>query len=282
MSTQERAFSATGVGRTVSLGISQVGYELRRYSRSTGQVFFTFFFPSLMFLLLATAFSGMGEVGVQPDGTGGISQAAYFLPGMLASGILLSGVQGLGIDIAVERSAGTLKQLGGTPLSPTSYMIGKVGLVLVSGIVQAALLLGIAFFVYRVELPTEPSQWLTFAWIFVLGILTSTILGVAISALPRGSQDASAIIVPIVLVQQFISGVYIPFYVLPEWLQNVASVFPLKWIAQGMRSVFFPEHFASMEQNGEWGLGWIALALLLWAVIGFVFTRLTFRWVRAR
>ncbi len=42
------------------------------------------------------------------------------------------------------------------------------------------------------------------------------------------------------LLLQFISGVYINFAALPEWLQNVASVFPLKWLAQGFRSVFLP------------------------------------------
>ncbi len=271
----------TGIGRTLSLGVSQVGFELRRYFRSSGQVFFTFLFPALMFLLLGTAFSGMADVGALPDGTGGISQAAYLLPGMLASGILLSGVQGLGIDIATERGDGTLKQLGGTPLPPTSYMIGKAGLVLISGIVQAVLILTIAVVVYGIELPSGPEKWLTFSWIFLLGIVTSAILGVAISVLPKSGKSANSIIVPIVLVLQFISGVYVSFSTLPEWLQNVSGLFPLKWMAQGLRSVFLPDHFAAIEQTGHWELGWVAGALLIWSVAGFVLTRLTFRWVRA-
>ena len=38
---------------------------------------------------------------------------------------------------------------------------------------------------------------------------------------------------------------------LPEWMQNIASLFPLKWMAQGMRSVFLPEGFEVLEQNGD-------------------------------
>ncbi|MET1017275.1 MAG: ABC transporter permease, partial [Leifsonia flava] len=90
----------------------------------------------------------------------------------------------------------------------------------------------------------------------------------------------TAVVIPIVLVLQFISGVYLMFTMLPEWLQNIASLFPLKWLAQGMRSVFLPESFAALEQNGVWDLGWVAVNLLVWCVVGLVLCRLTFRWIR--
>ena len=43
---------------------------------------------------------------------------------------------------------------------------------------------------------------------------------------------------------QFISGVFFVYSDLPAWMQHVGAVFPLKWIAQGMRSVFLPDSFA--------------------------------------
>jgi len=67
---------------------------------------------------------------------------------------------------------------------------------------------------------------------------------------------------------------------LPDWLQNVASVFPLKWMAQGMRGVFLPDNFASQEQGGEWGLTGVAIVLVVWLVVGLIASRLTFRWIR--
>ena len=68
---------------------------------------------------------------------------------------------------------------------------------------------------------------------------------------------------------------------LPEWMQNLASVFPLKWMAQGMRSVFLPDAFKALEQNGEWELGWRRVRpRWSWLVIGLVLSRLTFRWIR--
>ena len=67
---------------------------------------------------------------------------------------------------------------------------------------------------------------------------------------------------------------------LPEWLQNIASVFPLKWLAQGFRSVFLPEGFAAAEPSGSWDHPLILLVTALWLVVGLAVVRLTFRWIR--
>lgn len=260
-------------------GWHRIGYELRAYSRSGDAVFFTFLFPIVMLGIFSAAFSGMADITAGP-GTEGITFAAYYLPSMLAAGLLLSGVQNLAVDIATERGDGTLKRLGGTPLSPVSYFIGKIGMVLVSGVLQAALLLLFAATLLQVELPSEPDKWATFAWVFLLGLSTSALLGIAMSALPRTAKSATAVVIPILLVLQFISGIYLPFYQLPEWMQTIASFFPLKWMAQGMRAALLPDEFAVLETTETWDLTGVAIALSIWLVVGLVLSRLTFRWVR--
>lgn len=261
-------------------GVAAIRMELRAYFRTPDTVFFTFLFPILMLGIFGVAFESMGEIGALPDGSGGVTMAEYYLPGMIAAGLLLSGVQNLAVDIARERSEGWLARLGGTAISPVSYFLGKVGMILITAIAQTVLLIAFAVLVLRVELPSDPALWLRFAWVFLLGLATMTLLGIALSALPRSSRSATAVVLPIVLLLQFISGVYLQFSMLPGWLQNVASLFPLKWLAQGMRSVFLPEHFASAEAGGAWGLGLVALNLVGWLVAGFVLSVYTFKWVR--
>jgi len=264
-----------GPSRTVRLGIRRIGFELRQYFRAGDQVFFTFLFPTVIFLIFATIFTG--DIGESPDT---VSMAAYYLPGLVAGGILLAGVQGLSIEIAVEKSDGTLKRLGGSPVSPVTYFIGKIGEVFVTAVLQIGLLMTVAVVAFGVELPTDAAAWGRFAWVFVLGLLTCTLVGIALSALPRSGKTSSAVVIPVVLLLQFISGVYIAFSALPEWLQNVASVFPLKWIAQGMRASLLPDSFKAAEASGEWELGLTALVLAIWLVVGLLLSRLTFRWIR--
>ncbi|MGN7800567.1 ABC transporter permease [Leifsonia sp. 22587] len=264
----------------IGLGMERARYETMMYFRQGDTIFFTFLFPVVMLGIFSVAFQGLGNVGAAPDGSGGITRAAYYLPGMIAAGILLSGVQNLAVDIAGERSDGTLKRLGGTPLPVFSYFLGKMGQVVATSVLQIGLLLVVARLAFDVALPTEPELWLRFAWIYALSIITSAVLGIALSAVPRTGRSATAVVIPIVLILQFISGVYIPFNVLPDWLQNVASVFPLKWIAQGLRSVFLPSDFVAQEPNGSWELGWVAVVLLVWLVGGLIACRITFRWIR--
>ena len=188
--------------------------------------------------------------------------------------------QNLAVDIALERGDGTLKRLSGTPLPVGSYFVGKFGQVLVTSLLQVALLVLVARVLFGVPLPTDAGSWLTLAWVYLLGIATSALVGIALSRVPRSGKSATAVIVPITLVLQFISGVYLFFYQLPEWLQNFASLFPLKWMAQGMRYVFLPEDYAVLEQNQEWDLSAVAMALGIWLVVGLVLSRMTFRWIR--
>lgn len=273
-----RSITENGLARTLRLGGRRIGYEVRAYFRQGDTVFFTFLFPVVMLTIFSVSFSE-ASFGQTADGDD-ITAAWFFLPAMLAAGVLLSGLQNLAIDIAMEKSDGTLKRLAGSPLPVVSYFIGKLGQSFVTGLMQAIVLLLLGFTVFQVPLPDDAATWWTFAWVFTLGVITSAILGIALSAVPRSGKSATAVVIPIVLVLQFISGVYLRFSDLPEWLQNVAAVFPLKWMAQGMRSVFLPEELAVLETNESWDLPGIALALGIWLVVGLIVARLTFRWIR--
>ncbi len=264
--------------RTVRLGASRIGYEVKTYFRRGDSVFFTFLFPLVMLTIFSVAFS---EQSFGKDGAGhNVTAAQFYLPAMIAAGLLLSGLQNLAVDIAGEKSDGTLKRFAGTPLPVVSYFIGKIGQVLITGAAQAVLLLLVARIVFGVPLPTEPEKWLTFLWVFVLGVATSAVLGIALSGVPRSGKSATAVVIPITLVLQFISGVYLQFTALPVWLQNVASVFPLKWLAQGTRSVFLPDSYRQLEAGHSWNLMGVLIVTLIWLVVGLIACRVTFRWIR--
>lgn len=272
------AAGRSAIARSViGMGLWRARFEIAQFVRSGDTVFFNFLFPIVMLGLFTVAFSGRGDM--QPAaGLPAVPVAQMYLPAMLAAGLLLSGMQSLAIDIAVDRSEGVLKRLGATPLSPVSYFVGKIAQVGATGIVQAAVILFFAAVVLRVPLPADPGRWFTFAWVFVLGLTGSALLGVALSAVPRSSRGAVAVVIPTVLVVQFISGVYFLFHMLPDWLQTTASALPVKWMAQGMRYVFLPEEYAALEQHNEWNIAGIAIALAVWMVLGLVLARATFRW----
>lgn len=271
--TNATTFPTLPAMRTVRLGIRRIPFELKQYFRAGDQVFFTFLFPTLLYALFASVFSDV-EL---PDG---VSMATYYLPGMIAACILLSGVQNMATDIAMEKSDGTLKRLGGTPLSPVSYFLGKLGQVIVTSLLQIALLIAVAALVFRASLPTSGEDWALIGWVYVLGIAACGFAGIALSALPRSGKSAVAVVIPIVLALQFISGVFLQFSILPSWLQTLSGFFPVRWMAQGLRGAFLPESFANVEPSGSFDLPLVALMLAIWIVIGVVLSLATFRWIR--
>jgi ABC-2 type transport system permease protein len=259
------------------LGVARTRHEVRVFFRERDAVFFMFLYPLLMLAIFATVF---GRQDLFRDAGIDVTFAQYFLPGMIATGVMLTSFQSLAIFIAVERDEGLLKRLRGTPLPTSSYFLGKVGQVLVTTLAQVALLLVVAALAFGVPMPSDPGRWWTFAWVLVLGTAAGSVCGVAFSSVPRSGKSASAVVTPIVLVLQFISGVFFQFDQLPHWMQTLASVFPLKWMAQGMRSVFLPDEALVLEPSGSWQHGATAAILAAYLVVGLVLGARTFRWLR--
>ena len=65
----------------------------------------------------------------------------------------------------------------------------------------------VAGVLFRVPLPTTAASWATLGWVWLLGLAGSAMLGIALSRVPRTGRSATAVIVPVVLVLQFVSGI---------------------------------------------------------------------------
>jgi len=257
----------------LTMARGRTNVEMKNLWRNRQAFGFTIVFPVMMVLLFASIFTGRIEhTSVR------ISQV--YVAGIIGSTLMSTGFVGLAIGIAAERESGMLKRLASTPMPKPVYFIGKIGMVVVTLALQVVLLLvlGIAFF--HVTVPHDVGRWLRFAWVFVLGTTGSTLLGVAVGGLVKDVKAAPAVVNLPFVALQFISGVWLSVTLLPGWLINVAKVFPLFWICRGMRSVFLPDDFKTVEPGGAWQYGTMALVLGLWCVVGFVLCVRTFRWTR--
>ncbi|MEN3305384.1 MAG: type transport system permease protein [Micromonosporaceae bacterium] len=254
----------------VGLGVLRGRLEVRQFFRARDSMIFSFALP----ILLMVVFGAIFRQRIAP----GVTFAQYFVSGMIAAAQLTNGFQTLAVQIPIERDRGVLKRLAGSPMPAAAYFVGKIMMVYVIGMIGTALALAIAVAFYHLHLPTSPARWLTLGWVTLLGITACTLCGIAFSSLPRDGKRAPAMVVPVALVLQFTSGVFFVYTQLPRWMQHVAALFPLKWTAQGMRSVFLPASFAANEPAGTWELGRVAVVLSAWVVIGLALCLLTFRW----
>lgn len=277
--TQARPRTAPAVAPLPSLltaGLSRGRIEVTTFFREREAVVFIFALPAVLLLLLGSIFN---SEHVQVPG---VTTGQLYAAGMIAGGIMATSFQYLGISVASERDQGMLKRLYGTPLPHAAYFIGKIVQVFVCLIAEVTLLMivGVAF--YHLHLPSTPGKWLTLAWICLLGGTACALLGLGVSSLARSARSASPVITLPFLVLEFISGVFVPFSDVPRGLQVVAAIFPLKWMAQGLRSVFLAPQAAALEPAHAWELGRVALVLAAWVAAGLVLCIRTFRWQSRR
>ncbi|MEU1576140.1 ABC transporter permease [Streptomyces collinus] len=272
--TAVRERGAVGAGRLPGawgLGLRRGGLEIRQFFRQRDQVVFTFAFPVVLLFLFASIFRDDVEGA-------GITASQLYVPAMMAAGIMSTSFQALGISIAIERQDKVLRRLRGTPMPPAAYFLGKIWLVLFTGVLETVILLLVGTTCYGVDLPSDAGRWFDLVWIFVLGITACALLGIAISSVPDSANSAGSVVVLPFLVLQFVSGVYIAVGTIPDWMLTVGALFPLKWMCQGLRGVFLPESAQVLEQAGSWEPGRVALVLAAWCVGGLALCLLTFRW----
>jgi ABC-2 type transport system permease protein len=126
------------------------------------------------------------------------------------------------------------------------------------------------------NLVLDARAWLLLALIFVVGMVSTVPIGVALGSLMKSSLQA--VLVPLVCTLLMIpSGIFFPITVLPAWLQSVAQAFPFYWVGLGARSAMLPPKMAAVEIGQSWRTLEMFAVLGVWAVAGFVLAPILLR-----
>lgn len=268
---QHRLISRAPLPSPLRIGLSRVGPELKMFYRRPEQMVLTFSLPAVICILLGSIFS----TKLPHTGT---STGSVIAAGMLAYGILSTSFINLGISIAADRDTGALRRLRGTPTTALSYFIGKILLVAIVSLAEAILLLSVGLLFFELRLPVTVFGWFTLTWVFLLGIVSCSLLGIFISNLASNAVAAAVVTNGPAVGLQFVSGTYVPLVVLPTWMLTLGSIFPVKWMAQGFRSVLLAPNMAAFEPAGSWEHWHIFLVLTAWTIGGLAACLTVFRW----
>lgn len=248
---------------TVLVGLHRGRIELRQLLRSPREYVGHLSNPAF-FLFTASL-----QDGAIPGSD--VDSSRLVVAGGIASMLVFVALTWLPQQMAGDREDGTMLRLRGTPGGMASYIVARTLSVFAVAMACAALLLiGGAVFTDS-GFPGTFARWVTLLWVLVLGLVALALLGAAVGALLPNPRQAVAWVMLPVFGLLFISGVFFPVTSMPRWLQIVGEVFPLKWIAQGVRSAMLPDSALAAETAHSWQhwetvgvLGaWIALGLFL-------------------
>ncbi|HET6860939.1 MAG TPA: ABC transporter permease [Streptomyces sp.] len=199
-----------------------------------------------------------------------IPMAHLVITGFAAYLLLQIGLISLPQMLVTEREEGALLRLRATPGGIPAYLIAKALLVTVTAVATLALLLASTALLADGPVPRGPGGWLTLLWVTALGLLAVVPLGAAIGAVLPNPREALALIMLPTMGLLVTSGAVIPLTTMPVPVQQIASLFPLKWTAQGLRAALLPDAARTAETAGSWQLPTVALVLTAWTVLGFL------------
>ncbi|WP_107071158.1 ABC transporter permease [Streptomyces cyaneogriseus] len=234
---------------------AQAALETRMLLRNGEQLLLTVVIPTLLLVLFSS-------VDVVDTGEG---EAVDFLaPGVLALAVMSTAFTGQAIATGFERRYGVLKRLAASPLPRWGLMTAKTVSVLVTEVLQVALLTVIAF-----ALGWSPhGNPLVVLLLLLLGTAAFSGLGL----LMAGTLKAEATLAAANLVFLLLlvgGGVIVPLDRFPDAARDVLGLLPISALSDGLRDVL--RHGAGMP----WGdLGILAV----WSVVGLAAAGKLFRW----
>ncbi|MFF8446447.1 ABC transporter permease [Streptomyces leeuwenhoekii] len=234
---------------------AQAALETRMLLRNGEQLLLTVVIPTLLLVLFSS-------VDIVDTGEG---EAVDFLaPGVLALAVMSTAFTGQAIATGFERRYGVLKRLAASPLPRWGLMTAKTVSVLVTEVLQVALLTVIAF-----ALGWSPhGNPLVVLLLLLLGTAAFSGLGL----LMAGTLKAEATLAAANLVFLLLlvgGGVIVPLDKFPDAARDVLGLLPISALSDGLRDVL--RHGAGMP----WGdLGILAV----WSVVGLAAAGKLFRW----
>jgi ABC-2 type transport system permease protein len=247
-----------------AMALRQVRYEHRSFWRNRSRAFFSFVLP-LMLLVIFGAVSNGQHIAERGNET----FTTFFVPGILAYGIITATFSNLAASLALLRDQGVLKRMRGTPLPAWAYLAGRVGssTLAMFELVATTLALGWVAFGTSVRASTLPGLVIA----LLAGMVCFTALGIAVTDIIPNADAAQPITAALVLPLTFISGIFFVSEREPRWLSHLAAVFPVKALADALQFAFDP------RTSGAGVAGHDLIVLALWAAGGVAFMRF-FRW----
>ena len=189
----------------------------------------------------------------------------FMIPGIVALLLLVITTNLSSMAIVREKELGTLEQLNVTPLARWELIVGKLLPYAVIGMLDVLLVVSVAVFWFEIPMRGSVPLLLAMSLVYLLSTLG---LGLFVSTISATQQQAMMtttffFMLPMV----FLSGFIFPIENMPEAIQPVTYLIPLRYFLVIVRGIFlkgvgletlWPDAAALLA----WGLAMLTLATL--------------------
>lgn len=249
--------------------LRQTSHELAALSRTPITLILSIGLPLLFFVLLSAL---VGNEVV--DERGGVRVVQYLAPGMASFGVVMATFSFLAVGLAEARATGVVKRQAGTPAPRWVLVGGRIGAALVLGLTSTALVLATGVVLYDLQVPSRSVLSIITTLVFASGCFSA--LGLALAMALPTMQLTLAVSNGVVIPLAFISDMFMFSGDMPDWLETIGWIFPLKHLTAMFADALNPYLTGSGFQLDH------LLVIALWGVAGAVVATVLLRRDRDR
>jgi ABC-2 type transport system permease protein len=283
--TREDAIDQMKVGKVDGIIVVPVGYGASLAAAgagSTGPVQLEIFTDPSRPQLAGSVYQAVGTVlGVvnlggrpplvmpspQTVQTENLNAISYFVPSMLGLSIMQVGIFAA-IPLVADREKLILKRLAATPLRRWQLVGSNVLMRILIAFTQAVIIVAVGSLAFGVEVV---GSLILVAAFVTLGAMAFLALGYVIASFAKTEDAANGMTSMIQFPMMFLSGAFFQIDQMPQFLQVVARIIPLTYLADALRQV--------MVGGAPFAPLWVCAAVLLgWLVICFGIAARKFEW----
>jgi ABC-2 type transport system permease protein len=187
------------------------------------------------------------------------------VPGLVGTILTMTMLIFTALSVTREIERGTMENLLAMPITPIEVMLGKIIPYILVGFLQAAIIIGMGHFLFRVPIMGSLAM---LALLSTLFIATNLSIGYTFSTVAQNQLQAMQMSMMFFLPNILLSGFMFPFAGMPRWAQWIGEALPLTHYIRIVRSIMLKG--ASLESLRHDA---IALALLMLVAMTIAVTR---------
>ncbi len=195
----------------------------------------------LSHLLLSRIFSKSGindpkaDESIKPLTLSGTRYIDFLIPGLIAMGIMMSSMWGLGYGIIEKRSKKLLRRMIATPMKKSYLLISVITVRTAMNFIEALLLFIFAYFAFNIRIQGSITGLIA---IFIASNISFAGIAVLISSRTSKTEIGNGLINFVVFPMMLLSGIFFSYHNFPSWSIPFIQKLPLTMVADGIRSIF--------------------------------------------
>lgn len=207
-------------------------------------------------------------VTTESTATKGLTRFDYTFSGLLGFTLLSLGIFGPTTVFPRLKQRGVLRRYQTTTIKVWQYFVGNVLSNAFVGILAAALMFVTALLFFNLNMRGD---YLSLTAIIMLGVIMLFGIGLAIGGWAKNENQAAPLAQLATIPMMFLSGVFFPTYLMPEFLQGITRFIPLTPIIDSIRLII-------TEGRTLLDLGPQLLIVAVWTVMIYIVAFKVFRW----